>query len=212
MRDFLKVDSDMSRNLDSNVTLHRELAIPSAESNFDAMRRRLIFSALGLAGLSALNALLPTPANAKELALGKPAPALVLHTLDGKTIATTDLIGQIVIVTFWASYCDPCREELPLLSSYAEQHAKNGLKVLGFCLDSPINIDEVTAIASKLSFPVGLLPNQYAGDYGRIWRMPVSFVIDRAGRLVDNGWNDENPVWTKERLRRVMDPLLARKE
>lgn len=174
----------------------------------DKQRRALLLASLGLG----LTALVPATAEAAKLVLGRPAPPLVLDTLDGRHIASNELVGQLVIMTFWATYCDPCREELPLLSAFAERHAKQGLQVLGFCLDHPDNIEEVKQVAKTLSFPVGLLPNQYAGEYGRIWRMPVSFVIDRSGRLVDNGWNDENPIWTKQRLQRVMGPLLEHKE
>lgn len=158
-----------------------------------------------------LTAMLPTPASANTLVLGRPAPPLVLNTLDGQHIATTDLIGKVVVVTFWASYCDPCMTELPLLSRYAARHAADGLQVLGFCIDPPDNVEAVRKVASELSFPNGLLGTPYAGGYGRIWRMPVSFVIDRAGNLIDNGWDDENPVWTEARLHRVLDPLLLKR-
>jgi thiol-disulfide isomerase/thioredoxin len=134
----------------------------------------------------------------------------VLHTLDGRSIATRDLIGQVVIATFWATWCDPCREELPLLSAYASLHAQQGLQVLGFSLDGPEDLPKVHKVAARLSFPVGLLGSPWAGAYGRIWRIPVSFVIDRAGRLADNGWDDAQPVWTRERLQRIVDPLLLR--
>jgi thiol-disulfide isomerase/thioredoxin len=129
--------------------------------------------------------------------------------LDGHTISTTDLSGKVVIVTFWATYCDPCREELPLLSDYAKKHADQGLAVLGFCIDPPDNIDEVKKVGQTLSFPVGLLGTPYAGGYGRIWRMPVSFVINRSGHLIYDGWKDNNPVWTRDSLHRIVDPLLS---
>jgi len=173
----------------------------------DQRRRSLMLGAFGL-GMSAIGIFNSSDAQANNLVVGQTAPPLVLHTLDGHDIATTDLIGKVVIVTFWASYCDPCLEELPLLSAYAASHARQGLQVLGFCIDPPDNIDAVKKVAQTLRFPVGLLGSNYAGDYGRIWRMPVSFVIDRSGRLIDNGWKDENPVWTTERLHRVVDPLL----
>jgi cytochrome c biogenesis protein CcmG, thiol:disulfide interchange protein DsbE len=147
-------------------------------------------------------------AQANSLKIGAPAPPLVLHTLDGRDIATRDLMGQVVIVTFWATWCEPCREELPLLSAYARRHAAQGLQVLGFSLDGPDDLAKVKGVAATLSFPVGLLPNPWAGRYGRIWHIPVSFVIDRTGRLVDNGWDDDQPVWTKARLEQVVDPLL----
>ena len=150
-------------------------------------------------------------ARANALEIGQPAPPLVLHTLDGKDIATRDLIGQIVILTFWATWCEPCREELPLFSSYAARHAQEGLRVLGFSLDGPESLPKVRDVAAALSFPVGLLGSAYAGGYGRIWQLPVTFVIDRAGRLVHDGWGDAQQPWTDRQLQQVVDPLLAQK-
>jgi len=165
-------------------------------------RRTMLRAMLGVAAALAL------PARANELHIGQMAPPLVLTTLDGKKIATHDMQGQVVIITFWASYCEPCRDELPLLSSYAEANAARGLRVLGFALDGPDMMDDVKKFAAKLSFPVGLLGNPYAGGYGRIWRMPVSFVIARDGKLAHDGWLDKEPSWTAESLHRVVDPLL----
>lgn len=164
--------------------------------------RRLALLALAV-GLQ-----LPPGARADALAPGQPAPPLVLHALDGRHIASHALPGKIVIVTFWATWCGPCREELPLLSRYAAQHAADGVEVLGFSLDDADALPQVRALAGTLSFPVGLLGSAWAGGYGRIWRMPVSFVIGRDGRLVDNGWRDPAPAWTAARLERVIGPLL----
>ncbi len=165
-------------------------------------------AALGLLGLSGL---LSVSARADELKVGKPAPPATLVTLDGQHLSSRSLIGEVVVLTFWATWCDPCREELPVLSDYAARHADQGLRVLGFSLDTPDNVDKVRAIASTLSFPIGLLADSSASGYGRMWRIPVSFVIDRAGLLHDNGWDDAQPVWTPERLARVVSPLLTRK-
>jgi cytochrome c biogenesis protein CcmG/thiol:disulfide interchange protein DsbE len=145
---------------------------------------------------------------ANELRAGALAPPATLVTLDGQRIATADLAGQVVILTFWATWCAPCRDELPLLSSYAAQHAAAGLRVLGFSLDTPDMLAEVRHVADALKFPVGLLAYSSAPGYGRIWRLPVNFTIDRAGQLRDNGWKDKNPGWTRERLDRVVTPLL----
>ena len=175
-----------------------------------ARRRVLIRGAVGIT-LAATGALRTVPARASELKVGQPAPPLVLHTLDGRAIATRDLVGEVVIATFWATWCEPCREELPVLSAYAAQRTQDGLRVLGFSLDAPEDMSKVRVVAATLSFPVGLLGNPWAGAYGRIWRIPVSFVIDRAGRLADNGWDDTQPAWTKERLHRVVDPLVESK-
>ena len=143
-----------------------------------------------------------------DLEVGAPAPPIALATLDGRHIHTQDLRGKVVILTFWATWCEPCREELPLLSRYAQQHAKQGLVVLGFSLDTPDELPQVRKVASTLSFPVGLLGDPHVPGYGRIWHLPVSFVIARDGKLVDDGWKDANPVWTRERLEQVVTPLL----
>jgi cytochrome c biogenesis protein CcmG/thiol:disulfide interchange protein DsbE len=155
-----------------------------------------------------LLALAQTARAGNDLVVGAPAPAITLTTLDARHIDTRDLRGKVVILTFWATWCAPCREELPLLSRYAQQHARDGLVVLGFSLDTPDKLDKVRAVAQRLSFPVGLLGDPHVPGYGRIWHLPVNFTIDRNGDLADNGWKDKDPVWTRERLERIVTPLL----
>ena len=170
-------------------------------SRRDLLRRALACALLGTTG--------PRAFADETLRVGVTAPALVLHTLDGRSIATRDLIGKVVIATFWATWCGPCREELPVLSAFYQQHQRQGFEVLGFSLDAPDTLPAVRKVAAKLDFPVGLLGSAYAGAYGRIWRIPVSFTIDRHGMLADDGWNDDRPAWTPERLQRVVVPLLT---
>jgi cytochrome c biogenesis protein CcmG, thiol:disulfide interchange protein DsbE len=161
-------------------------------------------AALGLA-----TGVVGTTARANDLRVGERAPPATLVTLDGQKLSTADLVGNVVILTFWATWCSPCRDELPLLSKYATEHSSQGLRVLGFSLDLPEEIGGVREVAQSLSFPNGLLANSSAPGYGRIWRLPVSFTIDRDGRLVDDGWKDKKPVWTPERLASIVTPLLA---
>jgi thiol-disulfide isomerase/thioredoxin len=144
------------------------------------------------------------------LRVGRTAPPATLVRLDGQRVSTADLIGHVVVLTFWATWCAPCRQELPLLSDYAARHAAQGLTVLAFCLDTPDKLPEVRRIAQSLSFPVGLFSASSAPGYGRIWKLPVNFTIDRQGVLIDDGWKDKFPVWTSERLDRVVTPLLLK--
>jgi cytochrome c biogenesis protein CcmG/thiol:disulfide interchange protein DsbE len=162
-----------------------------------------------LMALGAVGGSLPVPAFASTLQLGAPAPPAALITLEGKRISTTDLLGQVVVLTFWATWCVPCREELPLLSAYAQQHAAQGLAVLAFSLDAAEDMRRVREVAQTFSFPSGLLANSSAPEYGRMWRIPVNFTIDRKGLLVDNGWLEKKPTWTAERLDRIVTPLLV---
>jgi cytochrome c biogenesis protein CcmG/thiol:disulfide interchange protein DsbE len=174
-----------------------------------SIKRRTVLKGAAAGGALLLSAGPAQLARANALRLGAAAPPATLVTLDGKTIATADLLGKVIILTFWATWCVPCREELPLLSTYAAQHAAAGLRVLGFSLDGADRLREVSEVAQSLSFPVGLLVNSSAPGYGRIWRLPVNFTIDRAGRLSDDGWKDKKPTWTAERLERIVSPLLA---
>src|SRR5665213_419390 len=145
---------------------------------------------------------------ANSLHVGQPAPPATLVTLDGQRIATSDLRGRVVILTFWATWCVPCRQELPLLSAYVRSHAAEGLTVLAFSLDAPEDLVRVKQIAQSYGFASGLLVNSSVPGYGRIWRIPVNFTIDRKGNLVDDGWKEKQPTWTAERLDRIVTPLL----
>ena len=170
--------------------------------------RRDFLTACGTALVAPLGLRVPC-AQANDLRLGLPAPPATLVTLDGQKISTTGLLGKVVILTFWATWCESCREELPLLSRYAVQHGETKLQVLGFSLDLPDQLAEVRKVARTLSFPVGLLSSSSVPGYGRIWRLPVNFTIDRAGRLVEDGWREKRPSWTAEQLEQIVTPLLS---
>jgi cytochrome c biogenesis protein CcmG/thiol:disulfide interchange protein DsbE len=170
--------------------------------------RRDLLRALGSIGLLGSAAALFSPLSAASLKVGRPAPPATLNTLDGQALSTTQLLGKVVILTFWATWCVPCREELPLLSAYAKAQAAQGLVVLGFSLDDPDNLPQVRTVSATLAFPTGLLGGDRLAGYGRIWRIPVNFTIDRQGRLADNGWDERQPVWTHDRLERIVQPLL----
>ena len=173
---------------------------PSARRR--TLLRAMLGSAAAVASWSAIG-------RGSRLEIGQPAPPLTLQTLEGQRISTGDLVGSVVILTFWATWCVPCREELPILSAYSARHAAQGLRVLGFSLDDGDAIEAVRRVAATLSFPVGLLGSAWAGGYGRIWSLPASFTIDRAGRLAHNNWSDEQAAWTEGRLERIVTPLLG---
>ncbi|MDP9012659.1 MAG: redoxin domain-containing protein [Pseudomonadota bacterium] len=174
----------------------------------ESTTRRALLKGAAALSLTGLNAVFAPVASANALRVGEPAPPATLVALDGQRISTSELLGHVVILTFWATWCGPCREELPLLSAYAAQHAAEGLDVLGFTLDSPDELRKVQPAAQSLNFPVGFLANSSLPGYGRIWRIPVNFTINRQGELIENGWKEKNSTWTIERLERIVTPLL----
>jgi len=147
-------------------------------------------------------------ADAAPLQVGKPAPQLVLHTLDGRSISSKDLQGKVVILTFWATWCSPCLAELPLLSDYAARHAAQGLEVLGFSLDGVDNLPEVRKFAARREFPGGAAGQRLGW---RLWPHVAhsgQFHDRPQCLLANNGWDEKEPTWTAERLERVVTPLL----
>lgn len=81
--------------------------------------------------------------------------------------------------------------------------------ILAFSLDTRRRHSDVRRVARSLRFPVGLMCDSSAPGYGHIWRLPVSFTIDRAGRLAEDGELKKKPAWTSERLDQVVAPLLV---
>jgi peroxiredoxin len=111
------------------------------------------------------------------------APDFTLKSRDGVNIKLSELRGQVVMVNFWASWCGPCRQEMPLLQQLFERYQSLGFTLLG------VNVDEVRAAADKMlsdvpvSFPVlyddrGKVSKQY-----QVKAMPTTIMVDRDGRL-----------------------------
>jgi cytochrome c biogenesis protein CcmG, thiol:disulfide interchange protein DsbE len=115
--------------------------------------RRAVLRTSAALGLLGVTGLLGPVARASSLRVGQPAPPATLVTLDGQRLSTADLVGRVVILTFLATWCEPCRDELPLLSAYQQRHADKGLTVLGFSLDEPDHLAEVRVMAAALHFP-----------------------------------------------------------
>jgi thiol-disulfide isomerase/thioredoxin len=133
-------------------------------------------SAVVLAALLSWAGLLP----AAEL---KPAPPLSATLLDGTRFSSADHKGKVILVNFWATWCAPCREEMPAIDAFYRRHREGGLEVLAISLDEARDAAMVQRIVSPYAFSVTLSAQARYGGLGRIWRVPMTFVIDRQGRL-----------------------------
>src|SRR6266404_3683481 len=118
---------------------------------------------------------------------GKPAPALAAKTIDGQPFMLAAERGHVVIVNFWATWCSPCREEMPALDAYYRQHKDHGLRVLAISMDDPRDDKAVREVMHAFSYPAAFEREADHRGYGRIWRMPMTFVIDRQGILRKDG-------------------------
>jgi len=119
---------------------------------------------------------------AKELS--GPAPDFTLTALDGSKVKLSDLKGQVVMLNFWASWCGPCRQEMPLLNDIYASYKKAGFVLLG------INVDEIVDDAkgfmnkTPVNFPVLLDSDGKVAGLYKNQAMPSSYFIDRKGNLV----------------------------
>ena len=112
---------------------------------------------------------------------GKPAPDFTLKSLDGRNVKLNELRGTVVLVNFWASWCGPCRTEMPLLNDLYREYRDYGFTVVG------INLDEERSQAMKLldkvpvSFPVLFDPDNGTSETYTVDAMPTTVLIDRNG-------------------------------
>jgi len=114
------------------------------------------------------------------------APSLTATLLDGTRFALSEQVGKVVVVNFWATWCAPCREEMPALDAFYRKHREGGLEVVAISLDEPRDLATVREVMRAYGFPAALSAYAEFRGYGRIWRLPMTFVIDRRGRLRDD--------------------------
>ncbi|MFZ0662148.1 MAG: TlpA disulfide reductase family protein [Acidobacteriaceae bacterium] len=152
-----------------------------------------------------LQALMATPAAAgaadaddgfeENPLLGKTAPNFTLTDTEGKRVSLSDYKGKAVVVDFWATWCAPCRIEIPWLEQFNTQYAGKGLQILGVSEDN-LNLDDKTVLVKekkditdkaaqmKINYPVLFDDANVSTPYGGVEALPTTFFIDRSGKVV----------------------------
>lgn len=140
---------------------------------------------LGLAMLTLLVACGESPRAGVPTA-GEPAPAFAAPLLGGDTLALADLRGQTVVLNIWATWCPPCREEMPGLEALHQQYAGDGLQVVGVSIDSRAAATEVRRFLddNQISFTILHDADERVTRAFRTAGVPETFLIDREGRVV----------------------------
>lgn len=163
------------------VALAAILALPNAQEQVEA------------AGISAI----PAPVNF-------PAPDVQLTDLEGNPVALSDFRGQVILYNAWATWCPPCKEEMPALQAFFEAHKESGFVIVAIEDGQPI--EEVRAFVDehRLTFPVWPDPQYKATSAFRTNSLPTSFVIDRDG-IVRLTWTG---AISRAMLEEYVTPLL----
>lgn len=119
---------------------------------------------------------------------GKPsqkteAPAFSLRTLDGRIVASKDLKGKVVLINFWATWCPPCRAEIPSFVELYDKYRDRGVQIVGVALDREEKVREFVR-GFGVDYPVGVdAGGKLAREFGGIRSIPTTFVLDKAWRV-----------------------------
>jgi peroxiredoxin len=119
---------------------------------------------------------------------GVPAPDFALTSLDGKIVKLSDYRGKAVLLNFWATWCSPCKVEMPWFVDLQKKYGGDGLVVLGIAMDDT-ETDKIAQFASEMgvNYPVLLGTDKVSEQYGNVEYLPTSFYIDREGKIVGKG-------------------------
>ena len=139
-----------------------------------------------------------------------PAPTFELPDINGKKISLSDFKGKVVLLNFWATWCDPCKAEMPSLNNLYAAFKNEGFVVLAVSID-PSEKPVKSFVSEKgVSFPVLMDPEKevYFDQYA-VFAMPTSFLIDRKGMIAEKFMGER--VWDSQEIKDKVVSVLRRK-
>jgi peroxiredoxin len=114
-----------------------------------------------------------------------PAPNFKLKTNEGKTVELAKLKGKLVIVNFWATWCPPCRREIPGFLDVYKQYKSKGLEIVGVALDQDgWSVVNPFVQKANMTYPVVVGDVNIANAYGGIESIPTTFIVDKKGNII----------------------------
>ncbi|MEX2150886.1 MAG: TlpA disulfide reductase family protein [Steroidobacteraceae bacterium] len=116
--------------------------------------------------------------------VGAVAPDFTRADLAGRQVRLADYRGKLVLLNFWATWCAPCRKEMPLFSKWQHDYGAQGLQIVGVSMD-----DDVTSVKQVLAqrpvrYPIVMGDAKLGERFGGVFGLPLSFLIDAQGRIV----------------------------
>ena len=157
------------------------------------MRVRWILAAVAALALAVLTMAVPWqwPGRAAKRGAACPADAktanlnFTMKDMTGKDVRLADYKGKVILLDFWATWCGPCKYEIPGFVQLQDHYGKDGFQVLGVSVDDPPEKLAPFAHEYKMNYPVlqGLGHNDVQDAYGPIWGIPISVLISREGKI-----------------------------
>jgi len=113
-----------------------------------------------------------------------PAPAFSLLDLDGKRVELAQFKGQVLVIDFWATWCPPCREAIPELIAMKKKYGPRGFDIVGISMDeNPARVVPPFIEQYGINYPVVMADAQVPSDFGGIYGLPTTFIVDRNGNI-----------------------------
>ncbi len=141
--------------------------------------------------------------------VGFPAPDFTLQTLGGQTVKLSDYRGKAVLLNFWATWCEPCKIEMPWFIDLQKQYGPSGLQIVGVAMaDADANDSAQFAQAMHVDYPILVGKDadreKIADTYGGVQFLPESFYLNRDGQILDRAFGLKNRSEIEENIRKAL--------
>jgi thiol-disulfide isomerase/thioredoxin len=139
--------------------------------------------------------------------VGKPAPDFALRSMQGPSMRLSEHLGEVVVINFWATWCGPCRQEMPLLDALYGKYKQAGLALLSVNIDEKVEPAIEMAQTLKVSYPVLFDARKEVSRAFDVGAMPVTVLVDRAGvvRYVSEGYKPGYEKRYTDKLRELLN-------
>ena len=147
-----------------------------------------------------------TPSGTAQMKSGT-APDFTLQSLNGKTIRLSDFRGKAVVLNFWATWCAPCKIEMPWFVDLQKQYGPAGVQFLGVAMDDA-STKEIAEFAQSMNvnYPI-LIGKEAVGDaYGGVQFLPETFYLDRNGKIVDKAFGLKGRGEIEDDIKKILSP------
>ena len=133
-----------------------------------------------------------------------PAPAWKLKDADGKEVSSAQFKGKVIVVDFWATWCGPCRREIPGYIALQKKYAKDGLVIVGIAVNDTEPAVKSFAAKQGVNYTLVMGDDAVVEAFGGMEAIPTTFIIDREGKIRERKVGAENPAEYEQTLRKYL--------